>query len=121
MFDFAITTVQNFRGKNLFRGKIVLTVIMVLRIYKKMFNTSHIFILELKCVQPCLHIFLLKSSYYNDHEKNTINNLNFIKKPDSCKPSDWFSEEFHTNHIFQCNIDEKKLPELSIILLNIKR
>ena len=45
-----------------------------------MFNITHILVLEFKCVQSCSHTFLLKSSYYNDHEKNIINNLNFIKK-----------------------------------------
>ena len=59
------------------------TAIMVLRIYKK--KKSYILILEFKCVQSCSDNLLLKSSYYNDHEKYIINNLNFIKKPDSCK------------------------------------
>ena len=85
---------------------------MVLRIYKKMFNTSHILVLEFKCVQSCSHTFLLKSSYYNDHEKNIINNLNFIKKPDSCKSIDCFRDEFRNSNIVQCNIAEKKLPGL---------
>ena len=55
-----------------------------------MFNTSHILVLELKCAHSCSHTFLFKSSYYNDHEMIIINNLNFIKKPDSCK-----SEHIH--------------------------
>ena len=78
-----------------------------------MFNITHILVLEFKCVQSCSYTFLLKSSYYNDHEKNIINNPNFIKKQDSCKSIDWFPDEFHTNHIVQCNIDEKKLPEFN--------
>ena len=93
---------------------------MVLRIYKKILNTSHILVLEFKCVQSCSHTFLLKSSYYNDHEKNIINNLNFIKKPDSCKSIDWFPDEFHTNHIVQCNIDEKTLPEFKYYFTKYK-
>ena len=93
---------------------------MVLRIYKKILNTSHILVLEFKCVQSCSHTFLLKSSYYNCHEKNIINNLNFIKKPDSCKSIGWFPDEFHTNHIVQCNIDEKKLPEFKYYFTKYK-
>ena len=73
---------------------------------------SHILVLEIQSVRSCLHTLLLKSSYYeDDHEKNIINNLNFIKKPDSCKSIEWFPDEFHTNHTVQCNIDEKKLLE----------
>ena len=73
---------------------------------------SHILVLEINSVRSCSHTFLLKSSYYeDDHEKKIINNLNFIKKPDSCKSVDWFSDEFHTSHTVQCNIDEKKLLE----------
>ena len=54
----------------------------------------------------------MKSSYYeDDNEKNNINNLNLIKKPDSCKSFDWFPDELHTSHTVQCNIDEKKLPK----------
>ena len=86
----------------------MLTAIMVLRIYKKMFNTSHILVLELKCAHSCSHTFLFKSSYYNDHEMIIINNLNFIKKPDSCKSINWFNNEFHTNYIVQCNIDQNR-------------
>ena len=85
-----------------------------------MFNTSHILVLEFKCVQSCLYSFLLKSSYYNDHENNIVNNLNFIKKPDSCKSIEWFPDEFHTNHIVQCNIDEKTLPEFKYYFTKYK-
>ena len=73
---------------------------------QKMFNTSHILVLEFKCAHSCSHTFFFKSSYYNDHEENIINNLNFIKKPDSCKSINWFPDEFHTNHIVQCNTDQ---------------
>ena len=85
-----------------------------------MFNITRILVLEFKCVQSCSHTFLLKSSYHNDHEKNIINNLNFIKKQDSCKSIDWFPDEFHTNHIVQCNIDEKKLPEFKYYFTKYK-
>ena len=92
---------------------------MVLGIYIKKFwcyilviFKPHILVLEIKCVRSCSHTFLLKSSYYeNDHEKKIINNLNFIKKPDSCKSGDWFPDEFHPIHTVQYNIGEKKLPE----------
>ena len=77
-------------------------------------------VLEFKCVQSCSQTFLLKSSYYNDHEKNIINNLNFIKKPDSYKSTDWFPDEFRTNHIVQCNIGEKKLPEFKYYFTKYK-
>ena len=93
---------------------------MALRTYKKMFSTSHILVLEIKSVQSCSHTFLLKSSYYNDNQKNIIHNMNFIKKPDSCKSIDWFPDEFHTNHIVQCNIDEKKLPKFKYYFTNHK-
>ena len=92
---------------------------MVLPIYKKILNTSHILVLEFKCVQSCSHNFLLKSSYCNGHEKNIINNLNFIKKPDSCKSIDWFPDELTTS----CNaiLMRKSFQSLSITLPNIKR
>ena len=85
-----------------------------------MVNTCHILVLEFKCAQSYSYTLLLKSSYYNDHEKNITNNLNFIKKPDSCKSIDWFADEFHTNHIVQCNIDETKLPEFKYYFTNYK-
>ena len=98
----------------------VLTSIMVLCVFKKVFK-SHILVLEIKSVQSCSHTFLLKSSYYkDDHEKNIINNLNFIKKPDSYKLINWFSDEFHANHIVQCKIDEKKLPEFKYYFTKYK-
>ena len=73
-----------------------------------MFNTSHILVLETKCIQSCLHTFLLKSSYYNDHEQN-INNLNFIKSIANQLTS------------FRMNFRLTTLSNLSIILLNIKQ
>ena len=85
-----------------------------------MFNASHILVLEFKCVQSCSHAFLLKSSYYNNHEKNIINNLNFIKKSDSCKSIYWFLDDCHTNHIVKCNIDEKKHPEFKYYFTKYK-
>ena len=82
---------------------------------------SHILVLEIQSVRSCLHTLLLKSSYYeDDHEKNITNNLNFIKKPDSCKSIDWFPDEFHTNHTVQCNIDEKKLLEFKYYFTKCK-
>ena len=63
----------------------------------------------------------MKSSYYeDDHEKNIINNLNLIKKADSCKSVDWFPDRFHTSHTIQCNIDEKKLPEFNYCFTKYK-
>ena len=94
---------------------------MVLRIYKKIFNTSHILVLEFNCVQSCSHTFLLKSSYYNDHEKNIINNLNFIKKPDSCKSVDCFPDDFTLTTLCNAILMRKSFMSLSINLLNIKR
>ena len=81
----------------------------------------HILILEIKWVRSCFHTFLLKWSYYEgDHEKNIINNLNIIKKPDRCKSVDWFSDVFHTSDTVQCNIDEKKLPKFKYYFTKYK-
>ena len=64
--------------------------------------------------------FSFESRYYKeDHEKNIIN-LNFIKKPDSYKSINWFSDEFHANHIVQCKTDEKKLPEFKYYFTKYK-
>ena len=93
---------------------------MVLPVWKKMFK-SHILVLEIQSVQSCSHTLLLKSSYYeDDHENDIINNLNFIKKPDSCESIEWFPDEFHTNHTVQCNIDEKNLPEFKYYFTKYK-
>ena len=58
--------------------------------------------------------------YEGDHEKNIINNLNFIKEPDRCKSIDWLTNEFHSSHTVQCNIDEKKLPEFKYYFTKYK-
>ena len=81
----------------------------------------HILIMEIKWVRSCFHTFLLKWSYYEgDHEKNIINNLKIIKKPDRCKLVDWFSDVFHTSDTVQCNIDEKKLPKFKYYFTKYK-